>query len=266
MKRQKYASDITREQFAQIESELRSVRRTTKPTSLDLYEVFCAVLYLLRTGCQWRFLPENFPKWQSVYAYWHKWSKHDEHGISVLERALKKSGWRGPTETEGRSACSTFLIVDAQSVKNTDAAGFTGYDAGKKVNGIKRHIAVDTDGLPHATAVTTANVTDRQGCLQAFKRCKDSLVLVKSVLADGGYVGKPFANGVKDLLGEHVTVQIAKRDELHSFKVMPQRWVVEHSFAWLEKNRRLWKNCERWLNTSLQFVHLAFVALLLRRS
>lgn len=78
---------------------LRSVRRATKPTKLDLYDVFCAVLYLLRTGCQWRYLPTHFPKWQSVYAYWSKWSQPDEHGISVLERALKKSGWRGPRET-----------------------------------------------------------------------------------------------------------------------------------------------------------------------
>ena len=99
VKRQKYASDISREKFAEIEPELRSVRRTTKPISLDLYDVFCAVLYLLRTGCQWRFLPTDFPKWQSVYAYWSKWSQPDEHGTSVLERALKKSGWRGPRET-----------------------------------------------------------------------------------------------------------------------------------------------------------------------
>ena len=158
------------------------------------------------------------------------------------------------------------MIVDAQSVKNTDTAGCKGYDAGKRVSGIKRHNAVDTNGLPHALAVTTANVTDRKGALEAFKRCKDSLIAVRSVLADAGYVGAPFATEVKVILGSHVTVQIAKRDELHSFKVMPKRWVVERSFAWLEKNRRLWKNCERWLNTSLQFVHLAFVALLLRRS
>nr|WP_156920078.1 IS5 family transposase [Comamonas composti] len=265
MERQKYASDITREQFALIEPELRSVRRTTKPTRLDLYEVFCAVLYLLRTGCQWRFLPRDFPKWQSVYAYWHKWSKPDKHGISALERALKNQVGAA-RERLGRNACSTLLIVDAQSVKNTDTAGFKGYDAGKKVSGIKRHIAVDTNGLPHATAVTTANVTDRKGALQAFNRSKEFLKAVRSVLTDAGYVGEPFANEVKKILGAHVTVQIAKRDELHSFRVMPKRWVVERSFAWLEKNRRLWKNCERWLNTSLQFIHLAFVALLLRRS
>jgi transposase len=158
------------------------------------------------------------------------------------------------------------LIVDAQSVKNTDTAGFKGYDAGKKVSGIKRHIAVDTLGLPHAVAVTTAEVTDRKGALQALRHNKDTLGQVGSVLVDGGYTGRPFERGVREILGERVKVQVAKRSELRTFKVMPKRWIVERSFAWLEKNRRLWKNCERWLNTSLQFVHLAFVALLLRRS
>jgi transposase len=157
-----------------------------------------------------------------------------------------------------------FLIVDAQSVKNTDSAGEKGYDAGKKVSGIKRHIAVDTQGLPHAIAVTTADVTDRKGALLALGRCAADLKAVQSILADGGYVGQPFAQAVEELLG--AKVQIAKRSELHIFAVMPQRWVVERSFAWIEKCRRLWKNCERKLNTSLQFIHLAFLALLLRRS
>ena len=156
--------------------------------------------------------------------------------------------------------------MDAQSVKNTDTADSKGYDAGKKVSGIKRHIAVDSQGLPHAIAVTTAEVTDRKGALQAMRRCKPSLSKVQSVLADSGYVGQPFAQGVQEILGEAVTVQIAKRSELHKFAVIPKRWVVERSFAWLEKNRRLWKNCERKLNTSLQFVHLAFLGILLRRS
>ena len=161
------------------------------------YEVFCAVLYVLRTGSQWRLLPREWPKWQTVYSYFAKWNEPDQHGISVLEQAL---------------------------------------------------------------------VTDRQAALQALKRCKASLTHVQSVLADAGYVGAPFAQGVGDILGEHVTVQIAKRSELHTFKVMSKRLIVERSFAWLEKNRRLWKSCERHLNTSLQFVHLAFLALLLRRS
>lgn len=158
------------------------------------------------------------------------------------------------------------MIVDAQSVKNTDTAALKGYDAGKKVSGIKRHIAVDTQGFPHAVAVTTAEVTDRKGALQAMRRCRANLGKVQSVLADAGYVGEPFAQDVCNILGEHVSVQIAKRSELHTFKVMPKRWIVERSFAWLDKNRRLSKNCERLLNTSLQFVHLAFLALVLRRS
>nr|WP_157112264.1 IS5 family transposase [Pandoraea faecigallinarum] len=265
MTRKKYASDISREKFSEIEPLLRSVRRRTKPTTVDLYEVFCAVLYLLRTGCQWRFLPSEFPKWQTVYAYFSKWSQPDQHGVSVLEQALKNQVGAARTR-QGRSASTTFLIVDAQSVKNTDTAAHKGYDAGKKVSGIKRHIAVDTQGLPHAVAVTTAEVNDRKGALLAFEHGKPRLGQVQSVLVDGGYVGEPFAQGVREILGERVTVQIAKRSELHTFKVLPQRWVVERSFAWLEKNRRLWKNCERLLNTSLQFVHLAFLALLLRRS
>ena len=125
---------------------------------------------------------------------------------------------------------------------------------------------VDTQGFPHAVAVTTAEVTDRKGALQAMRRCTASLGKVQSVLADAGYVGEPFALGVRKILGEAATVQIAKRSELHKFAVILKRWVVERSFAWLEKNRRLWKNCERKLDTSLQFIHLAFLALLLRRS
>ena len=99
MARQKYASDISREKFAEIHPLLSSVRRRTKPTTVDQYEVFCAVLYVLRTGCQWRFLPSEWPKWQTVYSYFAKWSEPDHSGVSVLEQALKKSGWRGPRET-----------------------------------------------------------------------------------------------------------------------------------------------------------------------
>ena len=165
--------------------------------------------------------------------------------------------------SHGRSEQTSFVIVDAQSVKNTDTAKQKGYDAGKKVSGIKRHIAVDTQGLPHAIAVTTAEVTDRNGALAAFALHRAGLAKVVKVLADGGYTGAPFAEAVHTLLGAEV--EIAKRSELHTFAVMPKRWVVERSFAWLEKCRRLWKNCERQLNTSLQWITLAFLVLLLRR-
>ena len=99
MRRKKYPSDITREQFLEIQPMLEGARRKTKPRTVDLYEVFCAVLYLLRTGCQWRALPADFPKWRTVYSYFAKWSEPDQNGVSLLERALKKSGWRGPRET-----------------------------------------------------------------------------------------------------------------------------------------------------------------------
>ncbi len=122
---------------------------------------------------------------------------------------------------------------------------------------------MDSQGLPHAIVVTTANVTDRAGALLAIETHQENLSAVKAVLADGGYTGEAFAKSVRALIGAEV--QIAKRNELHTFKVIPQRWVVERSFAWLEKCRRLWKNCERLLNTSLQLVNLAFLALLLRK-
>ena len=164
---------------------------------------------------------------------------------------------------QGRHEATTFLIIDAQSVKNTDTAMEKGYDAGKKVSGIKRHIAVDTQGLPHALAVTTADVTDRKGGLVALERGRDNLGAIQKILADGGYTGKAFASSVQELIGAEV--EIAKRNELHRFAVLPKRWVVERSFSWLEKNRRLWKNCERELSSSLQMVVLAFLGILLRR-
>jgi transposase len=164
----------------------------------------------------------------------------------------------------GRHEQTTFLIVDAPSVKNTDTAEQKGFDGGKLVSGIKRQIGVDTNGLPHALYVTTANKSDQAGALAMFKACQDSLSRVIKVLVDGGYTGEPFAAAVMETLG--ATVAIAKRSELHTFTVIPKRWVVERSFAWLEKCRRLWKNCERKLNSSLQRVVLAFLVLLLKRS
>jgi transposase len=99
MSRKPYPSDITRQQFERIRPLLESARTTTRPREIDLYEVFCAVLYLLKSGCQWRALPRDFPRWPSVYAYFRIWREVDEEGKSLLERALKKSGWRGPHET-----------------------------------------------------------------------------------------------------------------------------------------------------------------------
>lgn len=148
------------------------------------------------------------------------------------------------------------MIVDAQSVKTTDLTKNSGYDGGKKISGIKRHMAVDINGLPQAILVTRANVSDRSGALAMFK-------LVQHVMVDGGYTGNDFADQVKLILNAKTTV--AKRNELHTFTVLPQRWIVERSWSWLDKCRRLWKNCERALNSSLQMVVLAFLKIVLKR-
>ena len=189
--RKPYPSDVSRVQFELIRPLLEGVRKRTKPRTVDLYEVFNAVLYLLKSGCQWSILPERFPNWRTVHSYFAKWSAADQDGVSVLERALKKSVGEA-REKLGRNAMTGFLIVDAQSVKNTDSAEQKGCDAGKKVSGIRRHIAVDTQGLPHTIAVTTAEVTARNGALAAIDRCRPNLESVASVLADGGYTGEPW--------------------------------------------------------------------------
>lgn len=164
---------------------------------------------------------------------------------------------------DGRKAKTSFCIIDAQSVKNTDTAENKGYDAGKKVSGIRRHIAVDINGLPHAIDVTTANITDRAGALLMFNKASDNLSDVSNVLVDGGYNGTNFALATYEIIGS--SVEVVKRNELHKFVVSAKRWIVECTFSWLEKCRRLWKNCERKLNTSLQMVALAFIGLLVKR-
>ncbi len=153
--------------------------------------------------------------------------------------------------------------MDAQSVKNTATAENKGYDAGKKISGIKRHLAVDINGFPQAIHITRANVSDRDGASAMLALHAEHLKNVRSVLVDGGYTGTNFAIDVKTNL--KATVQVAKRNELHKFEVLPQRWLVERSFSWVEKCRRLWKNCERQLYTSATMMTLAFMSVLLRR-
>ena len=128
------------------------------------------------------------------------------------------------------------------------------------------HIGVDVLGLPHAIMITTANITDRSGAIDMVDYYCDvtnHLSLLKKLLADGGYTGENFANEIKKISGAEV--EIVKRNELHTFAVLPKRWIVERSFAWLDKYRRLWNNCERKLQNSFQMISLAFIRLLLKR-
>ena len=128
------------------------------------------------------------------------------------------------------------------------------------------HIGVDVLGLPHAIMVTTADVTDRNGAIDMMEYYCDvteNLSQVKKLLADGGYTGKKFADAIKGISGAEV--EVVKRNELHTFSVLPKRWIVERSFAWIDKCRRLWKNCERLLQNSFQMFSLAFIRIILRR-
>ena len=153
--------------------------------------------------------------------------------------------------------------MDAQSVPNASSGQNKGYDAGKKVSGIKRHIMVDTNGLVHGIYITPANETDRVGALQLLEKQKKNLPLLEKVLADGGYRGTSFADAVQECIG--TVTKIVKRDELHTFVVLPKRWRVERTFAWFEKCRRLWRNCERLVESSKAMTQIAFMRILLKR-
>lgn len=136
----------------------------------------------------------------------------------------------------------------------------------EKTSGIKLHIGVDVLGLPHAVMVSTANLTDRQGAIDMADYYCDvtsNLSLVKKLLVDGGYIGQNFADEIKRISGAEA--EVVKRNELHQFKVLPKRWIVERSFGWLDKCHRLWKNCERLLQNSFQMFSLAFIRIILRR-
>ena len=132
------------------------------------------------------------------------------------------------------------------------------------MSGIKRHILVDTQGFPHGIEVTTADITDRKGAIQASKKARKNLPNIQKVLVDAGYTGQPFKDAMQTIL--NAQTEVVKRSELNTFKVMPKRWVVERSFAWLEKARRLYKNCERKIKHSKNFIALRFINLLLNKS
>lgn len=201
MPRAIYPSDITREQFEAIRPQLEAFKKITKPRQIDLYDVFCAVLYVLTSASQWRMLPSDYPKWTTVYAYFRQWKHKPLQGqdggeapLSLLE-TLCYGQVTAHREANGRKAETTFIIVDAQSVKNTDTADEKGYDGGKKVPGIKRHIAVDSQGLPHAVWVTTANVTDRGGPCRLFPCIRRGCPVSRTSWWTAVTPGKPLPTG-----------------------------------------------------------------------
>ena len=210
-----YPSDISREQFARILPTLESARRRTKPRTVDLYDVFCGVLYLLKSGCQWRMLPADFPNWRTCYKYFRQWSERPGPGQdSILEQVHRLAR----PDKVGRKEQTSFCIVDSQASRTRTPLGTRAMTQARRCRESSVISRWTRKGLPHAIHVTTADVTDRAGALAMFDRRRDGLSQVQNVLVDGGYTGKPFATAVQGLLG--ASVEVVKRNELHTFVVL----------------------------------------------
>jgi transposase len=253
----RYASDVTDAEFALIEPLLPLPRSGGRPRTTALREVLNAVLYLLRTGCPWRMLPREFPPRSTVYGYFRRFGQEGVwHRIwMVLTLAAR--------EQAGREAQPSAGIIDSQSVKTSEAGGPRGFDAGKKINGRKRHLVTDTLGLPLALTVHPADIQDRDGLALVCARLRRRFPWLAHLFADGGYQGAVAAAAAAV---ERLRLEIVKRPaDLKGFAVLPRRWVVERSFAWLSRNRRLAKDFERLIEVSTAMVILAIIQLLLRR-
>jgi len=231
-----------------------------RPQEWPMREIVNALLYLLRTGCQWRMLPHDFPPWQTVYYHHRKWR------LNRLWEKINRLLRQQVRQQVGREATPSAAIVDAQSVKTTLVKGERGYDAGKRVNGRKRHIVVDTTGLLLSVLVTTGNVQDKPGGKQLLTQLYQRLHLprLKLLWADAGYRGQPFVDWVKTTFG-WVWEVVKRNDDLKGFHVLPRRWVVERTFGWLNNYRRLSKDYEELPNTSESLIYLAMSRLMLRR-
>ncbi len=220
-------------------------------------QVINAILYIVVTGAQWRMLPKEYPKWQTVYAYFRQWRDdgtwqriHDTLRAEVRRRARRH---KHPT-----AGC-----VDSQSVKTTQVRGVRGYDKGKNVNGRKRHLLVDTLGLLLAVVVTAASVSDPAGARLLFARLGGGCKKLRTIWVDGTYRGK-----LVDWVAEHcpfLLQPVLRSDNLRGFRVLPRRWVVERTFAWLTQCRRLSKDYEGLPASSEAMIYIAMTRLMLRR-
>ena len=257
-----YPTDLTERQWQILrpwfEPELKDSNLGGRPAKYPVREILNAVLYHTRGGQAWRLLPHDLPPWQSVYGYFRKWGRS-----GLLERVNDELCLKVRT-SEDRKEQPTAAIIDAQSVKGAQTVGFKsrGYDAGKKINGRKRHLAVDTIGLLLCVIVSAASVQDRDGAKPLLENLRDKFPTISLVWADGGYTGKLLIWAQAQLM---LVVAIAKRTELHSFEVVPRRWVVERTFAWIMLCRRNCRDYERLPEVSEAFVTLTMIGLMTRR-
>jgi transposase len=254
---ERYATDLTDDEFALIAPHLPAPERLGRPRTTDLREVLNAILYLLRTGCPWRLLPKEFPPRSTVFGYLQRlWA--DGTWLTIHATLVMAA-----RERAGKEASPTAGIIDSQSVRTTEAGGPRGYDAGKKINGRKRHILVDTLGLLLVLVVHAADIQDRDGLALVCRRLRRRFPWLRLIFADGGYKSDTAAWSAAR---EGLRLGIVTRDpSTRGFAVLPRRWVVERTFAWLGRNRRLAKDFETTVASAVTMAYLASLQLLVRR-
>ncbi len=254
----RYTSDLTDAEWQCLDYCFPKPSKKGRRRKHPFRELVNAIFYLVRTGCQWRNLPKDFAPWRTVYHYFRCW-KHNGlwHQIHTHLREHLRL-------VSGRKPQPSAAIIDSQSVKSTETSDERGYDAGKKINGRKRHLLVDTIGLVLLVMVLPANIQDRDGAKQLLAAffSQKTRRRVKHIWADGGYTGTLLERARKLW---RCTVEIVKRSELHTFKVLPRRWVVERTFGWLGRYRRLSRDYERQATTGETMVYLAMIRLMLAR-
>jgi transposase len=254
----RYPSDLTDEQWALIEPLVR-VKPGGRPAIHPRRRIVEAILYLTRTGCSWRQLPHDFPPWDTVYWYFKRWNA--DGSTDRIHDALRDAA----RDAAGRDPMASAGIVDAQSVHGADTVGrdSRGFDAGKKVNGRKRHVVVDTIGLLVVVLVTAASVQDRDGGRIVLTKARMAMPSIALVWADGGYAGRCVAFARRFL---RVTLQIVRKPEgQRTFEVLPRRWVVERTLSWLLRCRRLGRDYERRPEHAEAIIKWAMIGVMVRR-